>query len=90
MNERRLKISLIPMHVVSSWGEELGKKIKEILPDDAIVLRHSDDFERASLAILIYHPNFDVVPDGELVPKTTMGIPLKEQDGKRVILPYNH
>ena len=78
------------MHVVAQCGKDLGKQIQEAIPDDAIVLKQQEDFERASLAILIYHPNFNVIADGEKAPKLTLDIKLPEKQDKKVILPYQH
>jgi hypothetical protein len=90
MNERRLKIGLISMHIAAQLGKDLGKAIKESIPDDAIILNQKEDFERGSLAIILYHQNFNVIADGEKVPKMLLDIkPLEKQD-KKVILPYQH
>lgn len=90
MNERRFKIGLISMHVVAQCGKDLGKQIQDAIPEEAIVLKQDEDFERASLAILIYHPNFNIIADGEKVPKMLLDIKPLEKKDKKVILPYQH
>ena len=90
MNERRFKIGMISMHIVGQCGKELGKQIQKAIPEEAIVLKQQEDFERASVAILIYHPKFNIVADGEKVPRIQLDIELPEAKDKRVILPYQH
>jgi len=90
MKERRFKIGYVSMNVAASWGKELGDQINEAVPDEAIVLKQHEDFYRASIAILIYHPNFPIIADGEKVPKTILDIKAKEKEDKKVILHYNH
>lgn len=89
MKDRRLKIGMISMHVVASWGAEIKNKIIEFLPDDAILLREQEDFERASRTFLIYHSSFGDIPEGKKIPRITMAIPLKEREEKSKIL-YQH
>lgn len=90
MNERRFKIGMISMHIVGQCGKDLGKQIQKAIPEEAIVLKQQEDFERASVAILIYHPNFNIVAEGEKVPKMLLDIKLPEKQDKKVILPYQH
>ena len=90
MKERRFKICLVSDHVIATLGKDLGKAIKDSLPEDSIILKQKEDFERASMAILIYHPNFNIIADGEKVPKMLLDIKLPEKQDKKVILPYKH
>ena len=90
MKERRFKIALVSDHIAVQLGKDLGKAIQDSMPDDAVVLKQEADFRRASLSILIYHPKFEIIPDGQEVPIMLLDIKLPEKQDKKVILPYKH
>ena len=54
MKGRKLKIGMVSMHIVASWGKDVGDKIKESLPDGTLILKQNDNFDRATLDILLY------------------------------------
>jgi hypothetical protein len=85
MKDRRFKIGYVSMHIVASWGKDLGKQIQESIPEDAIILKQQECFERASIAIIIYHHSFDIIADGEKLPKLILDIPLNEEPPTNVI-----
>ena len=90
MKERRFKIGLISMHVAASWGKDLGKQIQESIPEGAVILKQEEDFERASLAVLLYHDNFNIIADGQKVPTLLLDIKHKEPEDKKIVLAYQH
>ncbi len=69
---------MVSMHVVASWGKEIGDKIKESLPDGTKILRQQDNFERASLEVLLYNDDFIETCDGCLVPRTNLDVKLND------------
>jgi hypothetical protein len=89
MKDRRLQIGSISMHIVASWGKGLGDKIKEFLPDDAIVLKQQENFDRACMDLLVHHESFTDVSDGHKIPRTVLPIPLKAQEDKPKLI-YDH
>ena len=90
MKERRFKIALVSDHLAVQLGKYLGKAIKDSMPDDAVILKQETDFDRAFLKMLVYHPSFDVIAEGEKVPKMLLDIKPPEKQDKKVILPYQH
>lgn len=89
MKDRRLQIGSISMHIVGSWGKDLAKQIKEFLPDDALVIKQQENFDRASMDLLIHHSSFDDIPEGAKIPRVHLPIPLKVQEDKPK-LTYDH
>ena len=88
MKDRRLKIGMVSMHVVASWGKEVGDKIKESLPDLTKILKQNDNFERASLEVLLYNENFEVVEDGCKVPRINLDLQLNDaKNAPQIIIP---
>ena len=89
MKDRRLKIGLVSMHIVASWGKEFAVKLKDSLPDDSIVLKQEEDFRTASMLILIHNKTFDEVSEGEECPKVLLDIQLNDRESKPRLI-YNH
>ena len=79
MKGRRFKMGVISMDVVSSWGKALGQKIQEAIPPGSKVIKHDEEFETASLLVLIYHDDFEVLPEGVLVPRVVLELTAKEE-----------
>lgn len=40
----------------------------EGLPEDAVVVSCRDNWERRTLEVLVYHPSFEEVPEGDIPP----------------------
>lgn len=78
MKSRRLKIGMVSMHIVASWGKDIGDKIKESLPPGTKVLKQNDNFDTASLEILIYNDTFKKIGDGCPIPKTILDVQLND------------
>ena len=74
MKSRRLKIGMVSMHIVASLGKDIGDKIKESIPDDTKILRQQDNFERATLDVLLYNDNFKEVDDGCEIPRINLDV----------------
>lgn len=79
MNERRFKLGLISMNVAASWGKDLAIKIKEVIPDDSIILKQNEETDTASVALVIYNKDFDIVPDGKKIPRVVLDIKFNEK-----------
>jgi hypothetical protein len=76
------------MNIIVSWGKDIGDEIKKSLPDGTKILRQQDNFERATLDVLLYNEDFAVVGDGCEVPRINLDIKLN--DGKaplQIIIP---
>ncbi len=67
---------MVSMHLVVSWGKDIGDEIKKSLPDGTKILRQKDNFERATLDVLLYNEDFEVVDDGCKIPRIILDIPL--------------
>lgn len=78
MKSRRLKIGMVSMHIVASWGKDIGDKIKESLPDGTKILKQNDNFERAALEVLLYNDNFEEVENGCEVPRINLDVKLSD------------
>ena len=89
MKDRRLKIGLVSMHIVASWGKDIAIKVKEAIPDSSIILKNEEDFKTASMGFLIHDESFENVPDGEACPKVLLDIPLNDKQPKPRLI-YNH
>ena len=88
MKSRRLKIGMVSMHIVASWGKEVGDKIKESLPDLTKILKQNDNFERASLEVLLYNENFGIVEDGCEIPRINLDLQLNDaKHASQIIIP---
>ena len=79
---------MVSKHVYASWGKDIGARIKEELPDGAVIMEQQGNFERAGLDLLIYHENFEVVPLGQNVPAVILDIPLNTEAKTKLI--FNH
>jgi len=66
------------MHIVVSWGQDIGDEIKKSLPDGTKILRQQDNFERATLDVLLYNEDFEAVDDGCKIPRIILDIPLND------------
>ena len=89
MKERRFKIVMVSMHVVSSWGKTFGKEMQDALPDDSIILNHNEDFDRASLCALVYHEKFPIIALGEKVPRSILDVKVNTEAPKPKLI-FNH
>ncbi len=67
---------MVSMHIVSSWGKDIGDKIKESLPPNTKILKQNDNFDTASLEVLIYNESFKKIGDGCPIPRTVLDINL--------------
>ncbi len=88
MKSRRLKIGMVSMHIVASWGKDIGDKIKESLPDGTKILRQQDNFDTATLEVLLYNDDFEEVDEGCEVPRIILDVQSKEQASQ--IITNNH
>ena len=74
MNDRRLKIYRLRannvLDICRPWVVDgiLHVPVIDGLPDGATVESVFNDFERVGFALVVYHPEFDPVPDGETIP----------------------
>ena len=82
MKSRNLKIGLISMHVVASWGKKLPDELKKVLPEGTVILKQWEELKRASLAVLIYNEDFPEVADGKEVPFSLLDIGLNDEPEK--------
>lgn len=88
MKSRRFKIGMVSMHIVVSWGKDIGDAIKKSLPDGTKILRQQDNFERATLDVLLYNDKFKKVADGCDIPLIILDIPLNDaKQAPSIILP---
>lgn len=78
MKDRRLKIGMVSMNIVASWGKDIGDKIKESLPDGTKILRQQDNFERGTLDVLLYNDEFGEVEEGCLIPRINLSVKFLE------------
>ena len=67
---------MVSMHIVASWGKDVGDKIKESLPDGTLILKQNDNFDRATLDILLYNDHFEDVENGCEVPRINLDVKL--------------
>ena len=76
------------MHIVASWGKDIGDEIKKSLPDGTKILRQQDNFERGTLDVLLYNENFAAVGDGCEIPRIILDVPLNDDiTAPKIILP---
>ena len=81
---------MVSMHVVASWGKDVGDKIKESLPDATKIIKQNDNFERASLEVLLYNDNFEEVEDGCKVPRLNLDVQLNDAKNAPSIIQLRH
>jgi hypothetical protein len=88
MKDRRLKIGMVSMHIVASWGKDIGDKIRESLPDGTKILRQQDNFSRGTLDVLLYNESFEEVDDGHEIPRINLGVQVNDaKNAPQIILP---
>lgn len=75
------------MHIVVSWGKGIGDEIKKSLPDGTKILRQQDNFERATLDVLLYNKAFSDVVSGGKIPLMILDVPLNDVTAPKLILP---
>lgn len=85
MKGRRLKIGMVSMHIVASWGKEIGDKIKESLPDGTKILRQQDNFDTATLEIILYNDEFGVVDEGCHLQRMNLDVPINTNQSSKII-----
>lgn len=90
MKSRRLKIGMVSMHVVASWGKDIGEKIKASLPESTKILKQNDNFERATLEVLLYNDNFEEVGSGCEVPRINLDLQLNDAKHASQIIISRH
>ena len=78
---------MVSMHIVASWGKDIGDKIKDSLPKGTKILRQQDNFERATLDILLYNDNFSLVDDGCKVPRMKLDVKVNDVMKPQIIIP---
>ena len=78
------------MHVVASLGKDIGDKIKESIPNGTKILRQQDNFERATLDVLLYNDEFEDVNDGCKIPRIILDVQLNDvKQASSIILTRN-
>lgn len=76
------------MHTVVNWGKDIGDVIKMSLPDGTKILRQQDNFVLATLDVLLYNEDFEVVDDGCEIPRIILDVPLNDNiTSPSIILP---
>jgi len=90
MKDRRLKIGMVSMHVVASWGKDIGDKIKESIPEGTKILKQNDNFERATLEVLLYSEDFETVEDGCLIPRINLDLQPRDAKNAPSIIQLRH
>ena len=75
------------MHIVAECGKDIGDKIKESIPDGTKILRQQDNFERATLDVLLYNEDFKVVDDGCEIPRINLDVKSNDDKKSSIILP---
>lgn len=89
MKDRRFKIGIVSMHIVASWGKQFAIKVKDAIPEDSLVIKQEEDFETASMNLLIYNKEFEEVPEGEACPKVLLDIGFNNEPAKpKLIYPH--
>ena len=79
---------MVSMHIVASWGKDIGDKIKESLPEGTLILKQNDNFERASLEVLLYNDSFIETEDGCLTPRMNLDVQLNDaKHASQIIIP---
>ncbi len=79
---------MVSMHIVASWGKDIGDKIKSSIPDGTKILRQQDNFARATLDVLLYNENFEVVDDGCEIPLIILDVKVNDDiTVPQIILP---
>ncbi len=86
--ERRFKIALISSNEVVNYGENLREAVMNNMPKGTEILRNEDDFETASLKMLLYNETWDIVPFGETL--ETFVIILGEKTESKPVPAYAH
>lgn len=69
---------MVSMHIVASWGKDIGDKIKDSLPEGTLILKQNDNFERATLEVLLYNDSFIETEDGCLIPRMNLDVQLND------------
>ena len=88
MKDRRFKIGMVSMEIVVSWGKNIGDEIKKSIPTGTKILRQQDNFERATLDVLLYNEEFKVVVDGGEIPRMILCVALNDDiTTPQIILP---
>ena len=87
MKDRRLKIGMVSKEIVASWGKDIGDKIKESLPEGTLILQQNDNFERATLEVLLHNKDFETVEDGCLIPRLNLDVKPKDEKKSSILLP---
>lgn len=77
MKTRRFKIGMVSMHIVASWGKDIGDVIKESLPKGTKILRQQDNFDTATLEVILYNDDFGVIDNGCEIPRINLDVDLK-------------
>ena len=90
MKDRRLKIGMVSMHIVAILGKSIGDKVKESIPEGTKILRQQDNFERATLDVLLYNEDFELVDDGCEIPRINLDVqPEDVKQASPIILTRN-
>ena len=78
MKDRRLKIGMTSMNIVASWGSDIGNQIIGAIPDGTKILKQNENFERATLDVLLYNDEFEKVEYGCLIPRMNLDVKFKD------------
>ena len=80
---------MVSMEILSGWGKGVAKKIEDALPEKAIILRQQDNMERAVHELLVWHETFDVIADGEKIPRCKLALEANTAPPKPKLI-FNH
>lgn len=67
--ERRFQLALLSMSEIANHGKGFESKLMDNLPEGTNVIAKSNDMVTGSLQIVLHNEAWDVIPNGEELPK---------------------